>query len=92
MTTIIWLDPTTGDSVESASFSASDSDLVTPAPTMAPAGTTYTIYGDRAPNVRVYGPVTTTARTMLRQRQSPLRTPSRVRPIDLRQRQSPFIT
>ena len=35
---------------------------------------------------------TSTGPTYLRQRQSPVRSPSRVRPIDLRQRQTPIIT
>jgi hypothetical protein len=59
------------------------------------AGTDYLVYadGDSPFEVRSWSMLfPTLGFTYLRQRQSPVRTPSRVRGVDLRQRQTPIIT
>jgi hypothetical protein len=92
MTGIVWLDPVSGSWAQGTAgyfFNTGAAE-----PSIVAAGLTYSVaYQSYLGNgYAVYGPATpTVTTTYLRQRQSPVRSPSRVRPPVVRQRQRPEV-
>jgi hypothetical protein len=86
---IYWLDMNTGGTASGTR--SSDTFYVTACGLYASVGFNDDVYSYTVWNSPVPPPVTS-GFTYLRQRQSPVRAPSRVRGIDLRQRQTPIIT